>query len=166
MLVLGVCASAARALDKKTSKTRMENKRLGHQAQGLSLGHWQQAAGWKKVQWIATSRLLEINDILTSFSFSVFVIWKMAPNSEKKGQRIVDIQKLNNLVIPNAYILPLESEIISNIQRYTNLAEFHAASFFYQWLLFPDHYYIFNEVIYQGQESFQMLIMCSINLEA
>lgn len=44
----------------------------------------------------------------------------------------MDIEKLNNLVISNAYPLFLQSEIIANIQKYTNLAIFNAASFFYQ----------------------------------
>lgn len=53
----------------------------------------------------------------TPFSFPVFVIWKTAANSKKKGQAVVDIRKLNNLVIPDAYPLPLESEIIANNQN-------------------------------------------------
>ena len=98
-----------------------------------------------------------------SFSFLVFVIWKTAANSEKKGRAVVDIRKLNDLVIPNAYPLPLQSEIIANVQGYTNLAIFNATSFFYQWLLHPDHHYMFTVVIYQGQETFQVPIMGYIN---
>lgn len=55
-----------------------------------------------------------------SFSFSIFVIWKMAANDEKKSQAIVNIWKLNNLVIFNAYPLLFQLEIISNVQGYTN----------------------------------------------
>ena len=102
----------------------------------------------------------------TPFSFPVFVIWKTVANSEKKGQAIVDIRKLNNLVIFDAYPLPLQSKIIANIQEYTNLAMLDVASFFYQWLLHPDHCYMFTVVTHRGQETFQMPIIGYINLVA
>ena len=99
----------------------------------------------------------------TPFSFSVFIIWKTAANSEKKGRAVVDIRKLNDLVIPNTYPLPLQSEIIANVQGYTNLAVLDAASFFYQYLLHPDHCYMFTIVTHRGQETFQVPIMGYIN---
>ena len=99
----------------------------------------------------------------TPFSFPVFVIWITEANGEKKGRAVVDIRKLNDLVIPDAYPLPFQSEIIANVQRYTNLAVLDAASFFYQWLLHPDHRYMFTVVTYRGQETFQVPIMGYIN---
>ena len=97
---------------------------------------------------------LKYTTYLTPFSFSIFVIWKTSANGEKKCQAVVDIRKLNNLDIPNAYPLPLQSEILSNVQGYTNLAVLDAALFFYQWLLHPDHHYMFTVVTHQGQETF------------
>lgn len=44
---------------------------------------------------------------------------------------MVDIQKLNEMVLPDSYLLPLQSEIIANVQGYTNLVVLDAASFFY-----------------------------------
>lgn len=41
MGVLGICAGAAGEVDKGILETRMGNKGLSHQAQGLSLGHRQ-----------------------------------------------------------------------------------------------------------------------------
>ena len=67
----------------------------------------------------------------TPFSFPVFVIWKTAANGKKKSRAVVDIRELNNLVIPDAYPPPLQSEIKANVQGYTNLAVLDAASFFY-----------------------------------
>ncbi len=99
----------------------------------------------------------------TPFSFFVFVIWKTAANGEKKGRAVVDIRKLNDLVIPDAYPLPLHSEIIANVQGYTNLAVLNTASFFYQWLLHPDHCYMFTVVTHRGQETIQVPIMGYIN---
>lgn len=44
----------------------------------------------------------------------------------------MDIWKLTNLVIPDIYPLLFQSEIIANVQEYTNLAILDTASFFYQ----------------------------------
>lgn len=57
------------------------------------------------------------------------MVWKTAINNKRKNQIVVDIYKLNNLIISNAYFLLLQSEIITNIQEYTNLAILNTASF-------------------------------------
>lgn len=52
-------------------------------------------------------------------------------DKEKKTKAIIDIWKLNNLVIFNVYLFLLQSDIIASIQGYTNLAILNIASFFY-----------------------------------
>lgn len=99
----------------------------------------------------------------TPFSFPVFVVYKTNAKGERKGRAVVDIRKLNNLVIPDAYALPLQSDIIASVQGCPNLAVLDATSFFYQWLLHPDHQYMFTVVTHQGQETFQVPIMGYIN---
>lgn len=101
-----------------------------------------------------------------SFRFPVFVVWKTIANVETKSQAVVDIHKPNNLIIHNAYSLPLQSEIIANVYGYTNLAMFNTTFFFYRSLLHPDYYYIFIVIIYWGYKIFQIPIMASINLVA
>ncbi len=98
----------------------------------------------------------------TPFSFPVFVVWKLDVEGKRKGRAVVNIQKLNNMVLPDFYPLPLQSEIIANVQC-TNLSVLDAASFFYQWLLHPDHRFMFTVVTYCGQETFQVPIMGYIN---
>lgn len=44
----------------------------------------------------------------TLFSFHVFVVYKINRKRERKRRAIVDIRKLNDLVIPNVYLLPLQ----------------------------------------------------------
>ena len=56
----------------------------------------------------------------------------------KKGQAVVDIRRLNDLVIPDTYPLPLQSDIIATIGGCTHLAVLDATFFFYQWKLHPD----------------------------
>ena len=99
----------------------------------------------------------------TPFSFPVFVVNKTNAKGERKGRVMVDIRKLNDLVIPDAYPLPLQSDIIASVQGCTNLAVLDAASLFYQWLLHPDHRYIFTVVTHRGQETFQVPMTGYIN---
>lgn len=67
----------------------------------------------------------------TPFSFPVFVVWKVNAEGKRKSKAVVDIRKLNEMVLPDSYPLPLQSEIIANIQGCTNLAILDAVSFFY-----------------------------------
>lgn len=63
----------------------------------------------------------------TPFSVPVFVVWKTSPLGEHESRAVVNV-----MVVPDLYFLPLQSEIIANVQGYTNLAVLDAASFFYQ----------------------------------
>lgn len=67
----------------------------------------------------------------TLFSFPVFVIWKPRPHGIRKRQAVVDIRRLNELVVPDAYFLPLQSDIIASVRGCTHLAILDTASFFY-----------------------------------
>lgn len=96
-------------------------------------------------------------------SFLVFIVWKSDSDGKRKSHAVVDIFKLNNLMLPNSYPLPLQSEIIANVQGYTNLAVLDAASFFYQWRLHPDHRFMFTDVTHCGQEIFQVSIIGYLN---
>lgn len=100
----------------------------------------------------------------TSFSFPIFVVYKTNTKGEKKRYTVVNIRKLNDLVIPDAYPLPLQLNIIANVQRCINLAILDVALFFYQWLLHLDHQYMFTIITHQEQKIFQVPIMGYINL--
>ena len=68
----------------------------------------------------------------TPFSFPVFVVWKTNSEGIRKGRPVVDIRGLNDLLIPDAYPLPGQSEVIAILQGCTHIAVLDAASFFYQ----------------------------------
>lgn len=93
---------------------------------------------------------LEFTTELTPFNFLVFVVWKADAQGNRKNRAVVDIQRLNKLVLSDSYSLLLQLEIIANVQGYTNLAILDAASFFYQWRLHPDYYFIFTVVTHCG----------------
>lgn len=68
----------------------------------------------------------------TLFSFPVFVVWKLDAKGKRKDRVVVNIWKLNKMIFPDFYPLLLQSEIIVNILKCTNLAVLDAAFFFYQ----------------------------------
>ena len=51
--------------------------------------------------------LMKFTSNPTPFSFPVFVVWKSDSKGKKKGCAVVDIRKLNDLVLPNSYPLSL-----------------------------------------------------------
>lgn len=67
----------------------------------------------------------------TSFNFLVFIVYKTNVQGKNKGRTVVDIQMLNYLVLSDSYSLPLQSEIIANVQGCTNLAIFDTVLFIY-----------------------------------
>ena len=99
----------------------------------------------------------------TPFSFPVFIVFKTDHQGRRKGQAVVDICRLNELVLPDFYPLSLQSEIIANVQDCTNLAVLDAVSSLYQWRLHPDHCFIFTVITHCGQETFQVPIIGYIN---
>lgn len=100
---------------------------------------------------------------LTLFNFSIFVIWILRPNRIMKGQAVLDIKRLNKLVVSDTYTLILQSNIIASVRGCTHLAILDTASFFYQQRLHPDFDYIFTLVAHCGQEIFQVPIIGYIN---
>lgn len=99
----------------------------------------------------------------TPFSCSVFVVWKPGADGKKKSWVVVDIRRLNELVVSDAYPLPLQADIIANVQGCTHLAVLDAALFFYQVLLYTEYRFMFTVVTHRGQKTFQVPIMGYVN---
>ena len=95
----------------------------------------------------------------TPFSYPVFVVWKTLANGERKGRPVVDIRALNDLIVPDAYPLPLQSDVIASLQGCRYISVCDAASFFYQWRTHKDSRHLFTVVSHRGQETFQVPVM-------
>lgn len=95
----------------------------------------------------------------TPFSYPVFVTWKTDSEGIKKGRAVVDIRGLNNLVIPDAYPLPLQSDIIAAVQGCGYISVIDCASFFYQWLVHSEDREKLTVVTHRGQETFNVPVM-------
>lgn len=106
---------------------------------------------------------LEWTKNATPFSFPVFVVWRSVPDGERKGRPVVDIRGLNDLVVPDAYAVPLQSDIISRLIGCGYLSALDASSFFYQWLLHPKFRRLFTVITHRGQETFNVPVMGFVN---
>ena len=106
---------------------------------------------------------LEYTTKPTPFSYPVFVVWKTLPDGKRKGRAVVDIRGLNDLLVPDVYPVPLQSDIIARLLGCTHLSILDAMSFFYQWLVRYNHRYMLTVVSHRGQETFNVPIMGCMN---
>ncbi len=70
----------------------------------------------KKFDELQRQRCLVETASQAPLNFLVFVLWKVVGPDEKRNGSVMDnIQRLNDLVVPDSYPLPLQSKIIANI---------------------------------------------------
>lgn len=103
-----------------------------------------------RISWTKTS---------TPFSYPCFVVWKTLPSGERKGRVVVDIRGLNNLTIPDAYPLPLQSDIIFAVRDCSFITIIDCVSFYYQWRVHPNDRHKLTVVSHRGQECFNVAVM-------
>ena len=94
----------------------------------------------------------------TSFSFSVFVIWRDSSNN-RKARIVVDIRDLNAVFQSNAYSLSLQSDIIQIVQECKFIFVIDCASFFYQWRVHSKDRHKFTVVSHREQKTFNVAVM-------
>ena len=99
----------------------------------------------------------------TPFSYPVFVVWKTLPDGTKKGRAVVDIRGLNSLIVPDAYPVPLQAEIIGSLVGCSHISVLDASSFFYQWRVHPKDRHMLTVVTHRGQETFNVPVMGCMN---
>ena len=95
----------------------------------------------------------------TPFSYPVFVVWKDLGDGKRKGRVVVDIRGLNQLTVPDAYPLPLQSDMIAAVKDCNFISVIDCASFFYQWRVHPDDRPKLTVVTHRGQETFNVAVM-------
>ena len=106
---------------------------------------------------------LEYTTQATPFSYPVFVVWKSLPDGSRKGRAVVDIRGLNDLIVPDVYPVPLQSEVIARLLGCTHIAVMDAMSFFYQWRAHPNSRRMLTVISHRGQETFNVPIMGCMN---
>lgn len=101
---------------------------------------------------------LKWTDEETPFSFPVFVVWKLI-NGKRKGRAVADIRGLNDMIMPDAYPVPLQGEIINDLRGCDRLSVLDAMSFFYQWRVHSSDTFKLTIVTHRGQETFLVPVM-------
>ena len=106
---------------------------------------------------------LEFTTQAIPFSFPVFVVWKTLQDGSRKGRAVVDIRGLNDLIVPDAYPVPLQSDIIARLLGCSHIAVLDATSFFYQWRTHPESRFLLTVGTHRGQETFNVPVMGCMN---
>ena len=95
----------------------------------------------------------------TPFSYPCFVVWRPMPDGTKGARAVMDIRGLNAITIPDAYPLPLQSEIIIAVRDCMYISVVDCTSFFHQWRVHPKDRHKLTVVTHRGQESFNVAPM-------
>jgi hypothetical protein len=94
----------------------------------------------------------------TPFSWPVFVVFKQV-NGQRVGRPVIDMRGLNQMVLPDVYPIPLQSDIISAVHGSGYITVVDCASFFYQWQVAPEDRHKLTVVTHRGQEQFNVVVM-------
>jgi hypothetical protein len=105
-----------------------------------------------------TKKRLKYTTESTSFSYSVFVVWKMI-NNQKKDRVVIDIRDLNAIILSDAYSLSLQSDVISAIKECKYLSIIDCVSFFYQWRIHSSDRHKLTVMSHRDQKIFQIAVM-------
>lgn len=71
----------------------------------------------------------------------------------------MDIRLLNHIVIPDAYPIPTQTDIISAVVGCPFISTIDCASFFYQWPVKKEHQHRLTVASHRGQETFACAVM-------
>ena len=97
------------------------------------------------------------------FRFPVFVIWKTikvdGQEPIQKGKVVVNIRGLNKIMIPNAYPMPLQSDIIYAMRGCMFISMIDGLTFFHQWLVQMMDRHKFTIVSHHGQEQMNITVI-------
>ena len=94
----------------------------------------------------------------TPFSFPCFVVWKNTMEGPK-GRVVIDIRALNKITVPDAYPIPVQSEILALLFGCPYISTVDCASFFYQFLVKRKHRHRLTVATHRGQETFNCALM-------
>ena len=98
----------------------------------------------------------------TSFSYSVFVTWKIV-NDIRKRRAVIDIREFNELIISDVYSVSSQTEIINDLRDCSHISILDASFFFYQWRMHFDDTYKLTMMTHRGQKIFLISVMSCRN---
>ena len=97
-----------------------------------------------------------------SFSYSVFVTWKIV-NDIRKKRAVIDIKKFNDLIISDVYSVSSQTKIINDLRDCNHISILDASFFFYQWRMHFDDTYKLTMMTHKNQKIFLISVMSCRN---
>lgn len=94
----------------------------------------------------------------TPFGCPCFVVWRTV-NGERKGRVVVDLRALNKVTVPDAYPMPLQSEITDAMRGKKCISVMDGSAFFHQFLVAEPHRDRFTVISQRGQERSKVALM-------
>jgi hypothetical protein len=111
---------------------------------------------------LQTQNKLKFIIVAISFVYSVFVVWTIK-NDVRKERVIMNIRRLNNLLVSDVYFVSSQFEIIDDLLDCKYLSVLDANAFFYQWKVHLNDAYKQTIVTHRDQKTFLILIMSNRN---
>jgi hypothetical protein len=111
---------------------------------------------------LQTQNKLKFIIVATSFAYLVFVVWTIK-NNVRKERVIMNIRKLNSLLVSNVYSVSSQSEIIDDLFERKYFSILNVNAFFYQWRMHSDDAYKQTIIIHREQKIFLIFIMSNRN---
>lgn len=93
---------------------------------------------------------MEWNTEVTPFLYPCFLVWRVLPNGTKKERVVMDIRALNRITIPDAYPLPMQSDILAVIRGAKYISTIDCAFFFHQWRVKKAHRHCLTMISHHG----------------
>lgn len=106
---------------------------------------------------------LDFTSNSTFFSYSVIVVWKTTSSDDRKRRVVVNIRELNDLLVSDVYLVSLQIEIVSKLQKCKRIAILEVSSFFYRWRVHLDSRHMLTVVTHREQKIFKVSIMSCMN---
>ena len=99
----------------------------------------------------------------TSFSYSMFVIWRIIQRSNESSKRknkvVIDIRNLNKITKLNIYLMSLQTNIIVLVVDCSYIFVFDAINFFHQWLIRVTNRHKLIVISHRDQKQFNVIVM-------
>ena len=117
----------------------------------------------KKFDKLQQQNKLKFISQSTSFSYSMFVVWRIIHRSNESSKRkdrvVIDIRGLNKITELNIYFMLLQTDIIAFVIDCSYISVFDAVSFFHQWLIRVANRHKFIVISHRDQKQFNVVVM-------
>ena len=96
------------------------------------------------------------------FEYFVFVIWKIVIKDEKpikKKRAVIDIKKLNKIVVSDVYFMSTQIDITAAVADCKYISVIDAMKYFHQWKIKLENRYKQTIISHKNQKQFNVIVM-------